>query len=547
MTTTDLHGVAFAKLDRLEVLERCPGVTLRHYRDGEALIRRGERAFSVFVVVSGELAIVDDAASPPRTIAVLRRGDFTGELGQLTGATSLVTAVARGELDAYELSEEGVRALINRSPQVGDMMLQAFIARREILRSSATYTGLRVIGSRYSADSFRIRDFLTKNRVPFTYIDLEHDPDVKNLLESFGVSEKDTPIVAWGRELLLRNPSNSELADAIGLRRPPEDKTYDLVVVGAGPAGLAAAVYAASEGLATVVLERSGPGGQAGRSMRIENYLGFPTGITGAELAERAAVQAAKFGAELPVATNAMGLTFEQSYAGAQLDGKKTITAKCLLIATGADYRRLSAEGLGDFEGRGVFYAATMLEAPACGGHTAVVVGAGNSAGQAAAFLSTQAREVLMLVRGDTLYKDMSSYLARRIEETENIRVLFHTTVQRLLGDTWLREVEALDRKNNAVRTIKTTALFSFIGAVPRTDWLPSDIEKDAKGFVLTGTSLPPLPTWRSGRQPFVLETSRPGVFAAGDVRAGSVKRVAAAVGEGAMAVQLVHQYLEKM
>jgi thioredoxin reductase (NADPH) len=543
--TTDLHRVAFAKLERLEVLERCPGATLRHYRNGEAVIRRGERALSVFVVVSGELAIVDDAAEPPRTIAVLRRGEFTGEVGQLTGAASLVTAVACGELDAYELSDAGVRALINRSPEVGDMMLQAFIARREILRTSANFTGLRVIGSSYSADSFRMRDFLAKNRVPFTYLDLEHEPHVKKMLESFGVSEADTPIVAWGRELVLRNPSNSDLADAIGLRRPPDGKTYDLVVVGAGPAGLAAAVYAASEGLAAVVLERSGPGGQASRSMRIENYLGFPTGITGGELAERATVQAAKFGAELPVATSATGLTFEDGYA--RLDAGTTITTKCLLIATGADYRRLEAEGLGEFEGRGVYYAATMLEAPACRGLTAVVVGAGNSAGQAAVFLSTQAREVLMLVRGDSLYKSMSHYLARRIEETENIRVLLDTTVQRLLGDTWLREVETLNRENGAVRTVATTALFSFIGAVPRTDWLPSEIEKDAKGFVLTGTSVRALPTWRSGRQPFLLETSRPGVFAAGDVRAGSVKRVAAAVGEGATAVQLVHQYLERM
>ncbi len=543
--TTDLHRVAFPRLERFEALARCPGAALRHYRDGEAIIRRAERALSVFVVVSGELAIVDDAAEPPRTIAVLRRGEFTGEVGQLTGAASLVTAVACGDLDAYELSDAGVRALINRSPEVGDMMLQAFIARREILRTSANFTGLRLVGSSYSADTFRIRDFLAKNRVPFTYLDLEHEPHVKKLLESFGVTEADTPIVAWGRELVLRNPSNSDLADAIGLRRPPDEKTYDLVVVGAGPAGLAAAVYAASEGLDTMVLERSGPGGQAGRSMRIENYLGFPTGITGAELAERATVQAAKFGAELPVATNVTGLSFEDGYT--RLDAGSTITTKCLLIATGADYRKLEAEGLGEFEGRGVYYAATMLEAPACGGLTAVVVGAGNSAGQAAAFLSTQAREVVMLVRGDSLYTSMSSYLARRIEQTENIRGLLQTTLQRLIGDTWLREVETLDRENGAVGTVATTALFSFIGAVPRTDWLPSDIEKDAKGFVLTGTSVPALPSWRSGRQPFLLETSHPGVFAAGDVRAGSVKRVAAAVGEGATAVQLVHQYLERM
>ena len=549
MATTDLHGVAFPKLDQreLEVLGRCPKATLRHYRDGEALVRRGQRDFAFFVVVSGEVAIVDDTTEPPRTLAVHERGEFTGEVAQLMGAASLVAAIARGEVDAYEVPAEGARAIINQSPELGDRILHAFIARRELLRESATFIGLRVIGSSYSKDTFRIRDFLAKNEVPFTVLDLEHDQQVKNLLESFGVTEADTPIVAWGHEVLLRNPSNSELADAIGLRRPLEHETYDLVVVGSGPAGLAAAVYAASEGLHTVVLERSGPGGQAGRSMRIENYLGFPTGITGAELAQRAAVQAAKFGAELPSATNVEVLTFESSYATVRLDSGKTITTKCLLIATGADYRRLEAEGLERFEGCGAYYAATPLEAPACGGVSAVVVGAGNSAGQAAVFLSTQARQVVMVVRGESLYKSMSAYLAQRIEQTENIEVLLRTTVRRLLGDTWLRAVDTLNRDTGEVRTIATTALFSFIGAVPRTDWLPPEIEKDAKGFVLTGPSLTPLPAWCSGRQPFLLETSRQGVFAAGDVRSGSIKRVAAAVGEGSTAVQLVHQYLERM
>jgi thioredoxin reductase (NADPH) len=548
MATTDLHGVAFPKLDQreLEVLGRCPGAKLRHYRD-EALVRRGRRDSAFFVVVSGEVAIVDDSAEPPRTLAVHERGEFTGEVAQLMGAASLVTAIARGEVDAYEVSAEGARAIINQSPELGDRILQAFIARRELLRESAAYIGLRVIGSSYSKDTFRIRDFLAKNQVPFTVLDLERDPQVKKLLEAFGVTEADAPIVAWGHEVLLRNPSNSELADAIGLRRPLEQETYDLVVVGAGPAGLAAAVYAASEGLHTVVLERSGPGGQAGRSMRIENYLGFPTGITGAELAQRAVVQAAKFGAELPGATNVEVLTFESRYATVRLDSGKTITTKCLLIATGADYRRLEAEGLERFEGCGVYYAATPLEAPACGGVSAVVVGAGNSAGQAAVFLSTQARQVVMVVRGDSLYKSMSAYLAQRIEQTDNIEVLLRTTVRRLLGDTWLRAVDTLNRDTGEVRTITTTALFSFIGAVPRTDWLPPEIEKDAKGFVLTGSSLAPLPAWCSGRQPFLLETSRQGVFAAGDVRSGSIKRVAAAVGEGSTAVQLVHQYLERM
>ena len=547
MMTTNLQGVAFPKLERFDDLEHCPGATLRHFKDGEALIRRGEPACRIFVVVSGELLVVDDAVDPPRTIATLGPGEFTGEVSQLTGAASFVTVIAHGDVDAYEVTTEGVRALILRSPELGDQILQAFIARRELLRSSAGFTGLRVIGSSYSRDTFRVRDFLTKNQVPFTYLDLERDPEVRTLLASFGVSEGDTPIVAWGREVLLRNPSTGELGDALGVRRPPERKTYDLVVVGAGPAGLAAAVYAASEGLHTLVLERSGPGGQAGRSMRIENYLGFPTGVSGAELAERATVQAAKFGADLPVATTVAGLTFDDGYATARLDSHETITTKCLLIATGADYRRLDAEGLDRFESRGVYYAATPLEAPACGGRTAVIVGAGNSAGQAAIFLSAQVRDVVMVVRGDSLYKSMSSYLARRIEQTENVEVLFRTTVQRLLGDTWLRAVEIRNHDTGEVRTIATTAIFSFIGVAPRTDWLSQEIEKDAKGFVITGPSLSRLPAWRSGRQPFLLETSRPGVFAAGDVRAGSIKRVAAAVGEGSTAVHLVHEYLAQM
>jgi len=258
-------------------------------------------------------------------------------------------------------------------------------------------------------------------------------------------------------------------------------------------------------------------------------------------------VQAAKFGADLPVATTVAGLTFDDGYATARLDSHETITTKCLLIATGADYRRLDAEGLDRFESRGVYYAATPLEAPACGGRTAVIVGAGNSAGQAAIFLSAQVRDVVMVVRGDSLYKSMSSYLARRIEQTENVEVLFRTTVQRLLGDTWLRAVEIRNHDTGEVRTIATTAIFSFIGVAPRTDWLSQEIEKDAKGFVITGPSLSRLPAWRSGRQPFLLETSRPGVFAAGDVRAGSIKRVAAAVGEGSTAVHLVHEYLAQM
>ena len=367
------------------------------------------------------------------------------------------------------------------------------------------------------------------------------------LLQQFGVSEDDTPVVAWGPQLLLRNPSNRELAEALGIRQPLEQVVYDLIVVGAGPAGLAAAVYAASEGLNTVVLERTGPGGQAGRSMRIENYLGFPTGVTGSELAERAVVQAGKFGARLPVPTPVTGLTFENMYPVLHLDGGETVTAKCLLIATGADYRRLSAEGCEQFEGSGVYYAATRTEEPLCREAEVVVVGGGNSAGQAAVFLAGVARKVYLVVRGDSLYLDMSSYLAWRIEQTPNIEVHLNTEVRQMHGDTRLRSVEIVNNKTGEVRTLETPVLFSFIGAVPRIDWLPPEIERDDEEFIRTGASLALSPHWTAQRQPFLLETSHPGVFAAGDVRSGSVKRFASAVGEGAMAVQFVHEYFKTM
>jgi len=421
------------------------------------------------------------------------------------------------------------------------------MARRELLRQSDKFTGLRVIGSRYSQDTFRIRDFLARNQVPFTWLDLESDPQVKQLLQRFGVSEADTPVVAWGNKLLLRNPSNRQLAEALGLRRPLEQTVYDLVIVGAGPAGLAAAVYGASEGLNAVLLERAAPGGQAGRSMRIENYLGFPTGITGAELAERAVVQANKFGAKLDVATQVTALTFDNRYPLVHLDGGEKVTTKCLLIATGADYRLLNVENCERFEGRGVYYAATPTEAQMCRGSDVVVVGGGNSAGQAAVFLAGQVQRVYLVVRGDSLYKDMSSYLAHRIEGTPNIEVLLHTEVRRIHGDNSLSEVELVNKKTGAVRKLRVAALFSFIGAVPRTDWLPAEIAKDAKGFVRTGPALAQSGDWGARRPPYLLETSRPGVFAAGDVRSGSVKRVASAVGEGAMAIQFVHEYLKEM
>jgi thioredoxin reductase (NADPH) len=346
---------------------------------------------------------------------------------------------------------------------------------------------------------------------------------------------------------MLRNPTNQELAEQVGIHHSLEHAVYDLLVVGAGPAGLAAAVYGASEGLRTAVVDGVSPGGQAGSSMRIENYLGFPTGLTGAELTDRATLQANKFGAHLSIPAEANHLSFENGYAVLDASNGEPITAKCLIIATGAQYRRLNVEGVERFEGTGVYYAATPAEALICRGCPAVVVGGGNSAGQAAVYLASHASRVILIIRGDDLNKNMSSYLVHRIEQTRNIQLLCNSEILRVKGNGHLAGVEIANRINGEQRAIETPAVFSFIGANPLTNWLPPEVERDAKGFVLTGSAIAHSPRWSLNRAPFLLETSHPGVFAAGDVRAGSAKRVASAVGEGAMSVQFVHEYLKEM
>jgi len=549
MAEHDLHAIAFPTLDETQIAElsRCTSATPRVYRHGQTLFAVGDRDFKFFIVTSGEVAIIDSSGDEPRTITVHRKGAFTGDISHLTGNPAVVSAVARGNCEVYEISGEALRQVLNQCPTASDIVLQAFIARRQLLRQSSEFTGLRVIGSRYSSDTFRVRDFLAKNRVLFTWVDLETDPEIGKVLKQFNVTEADTPVIACSSMVLLRNPSNRELAERIGIRHPLDQTVYDLLVVGAGPAGLAAAVYGASEGLRTAVLERTAPGGQAGTSMRIENYLGFPTGVTGSELTDRAILQANKFGARIAVSSPVTHLTFDKSYSVVHLDGEESVTAKCLLIATGVDYRRLGVEGEEQFEGRGIYYAATPTEAQMCRGAQVVLVGGGNSAGQAAVFLSGGCSKVLLVIRGNDLHKDMSSYLARRIEQIANIEVLSNTTIQAMRGNGQLSSVDMLNHKTGQEWTVQTPAVFTFIGAVPRTDWLPTEIERDTKGFIRTGAALAQSPHWSSPRQPFLLETSRAGVFAAGDVRSDSIKRVASAVGEGAMAVKFVHEYLKEM
>ena len=549
MAEHTLHSIASPVLDQEQIaqLANCTAVAPKHYADGDQLIAVGDRNFKFFIVKSGKIEILDYTGEQPRTLAIHGKGEFTGDISHLTGAPAIFSAVARGDCEVFEISGEALRHVLNQCPGLSDIILQAFIARRQLVRESPDFVGLRVIGSRYSPDTFRVRDFLARNRVLFTWVDLETDPQVNELLKQFGVTEADTPVVACAHMLLLRNPSNQTLADEIGLHQSLERTVYDLLVVGAGPAGLAAAVYGASEGLRTAVLDGVAPGGQAGASMRIENYLGFPTGLTGAELTDRATLQANKFGAHLSIPTAAARLSFENGYAMVDVGAGEPITTKCLLIATGAQYRRLNVEGYEHFEGTGIYYAATPAEALLCRGCPVVVVGGGNSAGQAAVFLAGHASRVLLLIRGDDLNKNMSAYLVSRIQQTANIEILSNTTIQRMVGNGHLQAVEISNSRDGQRRTVETPAVFSFIGATPRTEWLPPDVERDAKGFVRTGAALAESRYWNTKRAPFLLETSHPGVFAAGDVRSGSVKRVASAVGEGAMSVQFVHEYLKEM
>ncbi len=548
MNNRDLRSVAFPKLDEQQIasLGECPLTTFKRFKKGEKLFSVGDSDTKFFVIKTGDVEIIDTSGDSPKTVIVHGPGAFTGEVAQLTGSPALVDGVAKTDCEVYEMSPASLRQLINRHPDLGDIILQAFIARRQLLREPGTFTGLRVIGRQHSPNAFRVRDFLTKNHVLFTWLDLDSEPHVLQLLERFGVTETDTPVIARGNKTLLRNPTIRHLAEALGFCRPVSPEIYDLVIIGAGPAGLAAAVYGTSEGLRTAVIEQMAPGGQAGRSMRIDNYLGFPTGISGSELAERATWQANKFGACMSIGRTGGALTFDKACAILRLDENETITAKCLLIATGADYRMLEMENCESFEGCGVYYAATPLEAQLCHGSEVVVVGGGNSAGQAAVFLSKEVRKVYLVIRGDNLYKNMSSYLVERIEENPKIELLCNTEARRAFGDGFLKEVELINKKTGEVRRLQTPAVFSFIGAAPRTDWLPPEIQKDEKGFIVTGLAAANSGHWTAQRQPFLLETSRRGVFAAGDVRSGSVKRVASAVGEGSMAVQFVHQCLSQ-
>ncbi|HEX6747647.1 MAG TPA: FAD-dependent oxidoreductase [Longimicrobium sp.] len=545
---TDLE-IAFPRLTHEQKMALCP---LGHRRDmqaGEFLWRAGERGFGFFVVISGRVEILDTSGDEPRRVTIHEPGEFTGDVDVLTGRGSLVDARVIEPGEVLELDAAAVRRAVGELPEISEILLRAFLTRRTLLLSQG-YQGIRIIGSRFSPEAHHLREFCSRNAIPYTWLDLEADPRADELLRAFGVGPEQTPIVIGRDGKWVSNPSPARLAHYMGLdvHVSPGD-VYDLVVVGAGPAGLAASVYAASEGLRTLTLDGVAPGGQAGTSSRIENYLGFPTGISGADLARKALLQAQKFGAQISVPVSVAGLRLEGGLRIVSLEDGTEVAARCLLVASGAEYRTLDVPGIRPMEGAGVYYAATEMEARLCGGDDAVIVGGGNSAGQAAMYLTRFARTVHVVIRGDDLGKSMSRYLVDRVENAQNVRVHRGCEVVAVEGNGALHGVTVRCADTGKEERIATRALFLFIGARPRTEWLRRCVELDRSGFVLTGQSLPPTarehPVWRAaGRSPYFLETSLPGVFAAGDVRSGSVKRVASAVGEGSMAVSFVHAHV---
>jgi thioredoxin reductase (NADPH) len=516
---------------------------------GDVLFKEGDRGFSFFVVLEGAVEIVEQSRGTPHVVTVHEPGEFTGDVDTLSGRSALVTGRATVAGQVLELTTAALRQAVDALPEVGEIVLKAFLTRRTLLLSDG-FEGIKIVGSRFSPDAHRLRDFATRNAIPFTWIDLESDEQAEALLRHFGVPPSATPLVIGREGRYLTNPTVAQLARCAGLEATIDSsEVHDLIVVGAGPAGLAAAVYAASEGLDVLVVERIATGGQAGTSSRIENYLGFPAGISGAELMRNALLQAQKFGARITLPEKVKRLGIEAGVRVITLADGTKIRGKCILVATGVEYRRLDVPRLGEFEGAGVYYAATETETKLCLNEEIVVVGAGNSAGQAIVALSRYARRVHVIARGSDLGKSMSRYLVDRVEGIDNVQIHRGAVVTALEGDGHLQAVCVRDDAGVETR-IGTKALFLFIGADPHTDWLSGCVQLDKKGFVLTGATLPLEAVrgdlWRAqGRTPFFLETSLPGVFAAGDVRSGSVKRCASAVGEGAMAVSFIHAYLD--
>jgi thioredoxin reductase (NADPH) len=520
----------------------------RRYARGELLWNIGDRNVDFHVVLDGTLEIVRrDALGHESVLFRERPGQFSGDIVALSGRARMVAGRAGSDLTVIAVSPGRLRDLVITHAQLGEIIMRSFVLRRvRLIAENAS--DLMVVGSRFSPATQNLQDFLTRNAQPYTFLDLETDQVLPELLEQMEFDCADIPLVITSTGEPLRNPDLMTVARRIGLSEDLDARqVHDVAIIGAGPAGLASAVYAASEGLDVVVIDEVAPGGQAGTSSKIENYLGFPTGISGQALAGRAFVQAQKFGAQIEIPGRVVGLRCANPYHELELDGGTRVRSRTVVVASGAHYRKPPLANLARFEGVGVYYGATHLEARSCGGNDVIVIGGGNSAGQAAVFLAETAKSVRIIVRGAGLAETMSRYLIRRIETTPNIELLPFTEVCGVEGDRSLESVSWCNKRSGEVTTARVPHLFVFIGATPNTDFLRGNVVMDEKGFVCTGEEIARNgfgDRWPLERPPYLLETSCPGVFAAGDVRATSTKRVASAVGEGSVAVQFIHQFL---
>jgi thioredoxin reductase (NADPH) len=517
---------------------------------GEVLVEVGDRTIPFFVVVAGEIQVLRQTGSTEAVIVTHHAGQFSGEGTMISGRRSIARLRVSEPGEVIQLDREQLLTLIQTDAELSEILMRAFILRR--LELIAHDLGdVVIIGSVHCAGTLRAKEFLTRNGHPFHYVDLDRDREAQELLDRFQVSAADIPVVICRGQAVMRNPTNAQIADCLGFNEEIDDtRVSDLLIVGAGPAGLAAAVYGASEGLNVLVLESNVPGGQAGSSSRIENYLGFPTGISGLDLTGRAYTQALKFGAQVVVAKGATRLACDGQRYSVDIDDGPRVRARAVIIATGAKYRKPTLEHLSTFEGVGVYYGATPMEAQLCVGEDVAIVGGGNSAGQAAVFLASTARRVHVVVRGSGLAETMSRYLIRRIEDNPSIVVRTRTEIVALEGNGRLERISWRDDQTGETERHDIRHLFIMTGANPNTAWLHDCVVLDEKGFVKTGPDLSSdelaKAKWPLARPPFLLETSRPGIFAVGDVRGGNVKRVASAVGEGSIAVALVHQVLRQ-
>ena len=547
---TSQAGQMFPTLTAVQIARIAAHGHVRRVERGEVLVEAGVSTSRFFVVTTGQIEIVQPSGEIEEIVAAFRPGMFTGEVTMLSGRRGLAQIRASESGEVIEVDRENLLALVQTDSELSDIFMRAFILRRVELIAQGL-GDVVLVGSNHCAGTLRVKEFLTRNGHPYSYIDLDHDDGVQDLLDHFHVTAADVPVLICRGELVLRNPTNQKIADCLGFNEAI-DQTHlrDVVIIGAGPSGLAAAVYGASEGLDVLVVESNSPGGQAGSSSKIENYLGFPTGISGQELAARAYTQAQKFGAQLIIAKGAKQLACERKPYAIEIDNGPRVPARTIIIATGAEYRRLALDNLSQFEGAGVYYGATFIEAQVCSGEEVVVVGGGNSAGQAAVFLAQTASRVHMLVRSDGLAESMSRYLIRRLEQNPAIVLRTQTEIVALEGSDHLERVRWRDNQTGKVETEEIRHVFLMTGAVPTTSWLDRCVVLDAKGFIKTGPDLSQDDLagagWPLARTPHLLETSLPGVFAVGDVRGGSLKRVASAVGEGSIAVAFVHKVLHE-